>query len=167
MKQFLFALLLTVCAVSSAFAQKYAHVNFGNLLSQMPDVKTAEAGLQAYEKEQIAIGEKMVADFKKHYTQTEARVADMTPKQLQAEKAKLEKEQAGIQQFEQGMTRKIEMKRQELLGPIIKKAKDAVNAAAKEQGYQIVFDSSIFGSVLFAEDATDLLPVVKGRLGIE
>jgi len=167
MKQFFFALLLTVCAVSSAFAQQYGHVNFGNLLSQMPDVKTAETSLQAYEKGEIATGEKMVADFKKHYAETEARVGDMTPKQLEQEKAKLEKEQATIQQFEQGLSRKIELKRQELLGPIIKKAKDAVNAVAKEQGYQIVFDSSIFGSVLFAEDATDILPLVKGRLGIE
>jgi outer membrane protein len=167
MKQFFFALLITICAVSSAFAQKYGHVNFGNLLSQMPDVKTAEAGLQAYEKEEIATGEKMVTDFKKHYAEIEARVGDMTPKQLQAEKAKLEKEQAAIQQFEQGLPRKIEMKRQELLGPIIKKARDAVNAVAKETGYQLVFDSSIFGNVLFAEEATDILPVVKTRLGIE
>lgn len=167
MKQFFFAFLLTLCAVSSAFAQKYGHVNFGNLLSQMPDVKTAEAGLQAYEKEQIAVGENMVADFKKHYQEVEVEVDNMTPNQLQAAQVKLEKEQQAIQKFEQGLPRKIEMKRQELLGPIIKKAKDAVNAIAKEMGYELVFDSSIFGTVLFAEETTDLLPVVKTRLGIE
>jgi len=131
MKQFFFTLLLVICAVASAFAQKYGHVNFGNLLSQMPEVKTAEAGLQAYEKEEITVGEKMVADFKKHYADVAARVNDMTPKQLQAEQAKLEKEQQAIQQFEQGLPRKIEMKRQELLGPIIKKAKDAVNVKTR------------------------------------
>ncbi len=167
MKQLFFALLLTLCAVSSAFGQKYGHVNFGNLLSQMPDVKTAETALQAYEKAEVAIGEKMVADFKKHYAETEAKLDDMTPKELQAEQAKLEKEQQGIQQFEQGLSRKIEVKRQELLGPIIKKAKAAVDAAGKELGYQLIFDSSIFGTILFAEEATDLLPVVKARLGIE
>lgn len=167
MKQFFFALLLTVCAVSSAFAQKYGHVNFGNLLSQMPDVKTAEAGLQAYEKGEVAVGEKMVVDFKKHYAEVEANVPNMTPNELKAAQAMLGKEQQALQQFEQGLPRKIEIKRQELLGPIIKKAKEAVSAVAEEQGYQLVFDSSIFGNVLFAEDAADLLPLVKTRLGIE
>lgn len=167
MKQFFFVLLLTFCALSSASAQKYGHVNFGNLLSEMPDVEKAEADLQAYEKVQIVVGEEMVADFKEHYTKLEKMLPDLTPKQLEAEKAKLEKEQLAIQQYEQGLTRKIEIKRQELLGPIISKAKEAVNAVAKEQGYQLVFDSSIFGTVLFADDTTDLLPVVKARLGIE
>jgi outer membrane protein len=167
MKQFFFALLLTVCAASSASAQKYAHVNFGNLLSQMADVKAAEAGLQAYEKEQIAIGEKMVTDFKKAYAEAEAKVNDLTPKQLQVIQAGLEKQQTTLQQFEQKMGQKVELKRQELLGPIIKKAKDAVTTVAKEKGYQLVFDSSIFGTILFAEDTTDLLPMVKVHLGIE
>ena len=65
------------------------------------------------------------------------------------------------------MGRNVEVKRQELLGPIIKKAKDAVTTVAKEKGYQLVFDSSIFGTILFAEDTTDLLPMVKVHLGIE
>ena len=167
MKQLFFTLLLVLAAGSSVFAQKCGHVNFGNLLSQMPDVKTAEAALQDYEKGEVAIGEKMVADFKAHYAEVERDVENMTPKALQAARQKLEKEQRAIQQFEQGLPRKIEVKRQELLGPIIKKAKDAVNAVAKARGYELVFDSSIFGNVLFAEDATDLLPAVKASLGIK
>lgn len=167
MKQFFFVLFLTTCAVSSAFAQKYGHVNFGNLLSLMPDVKTAEAGLQAYEKEQIAIGEKMVADFKKEYAETEAKVGDLTPKELKAIQEKLKNDELAIQRFEQNMGNKVEVKRQELLGPIIKKAKEAVNAVAEAQNYALVFDSSIFGMVMFAEDTTDLLPEVKKHLGIQ
>ncbi|MFT4685864.1 MAG: outer membrane protein [Bdellovibrionota bacterium] len=167
MKQFFFVLLLTTCAVSSALAQKYGHVNFGNLLSQMDDVKTAQAGLQAYEKEQIAIGEKLVAEFKKAYDEAEAKVNNLTPKELKTIQAKLEKDQIAIQGFEQQMGRNVELKRQKLLGPIIKKAKEAVSAVAKAQGYQLVFDSSIFGTIMFAEDATDLLAMVKARLGIQ
>ncbi|TXF87690.1 OmpH family outer membrane protein [Neolewinella aurantiaca] len=167
MKKLFFVFLLTAFSISSAFAQKYGHVNFGNLLSLMPEVATAEAELQTYEKEQIAIGEKMVADFKKEYAETEAKVNDITPKELQTIQAKLEKDQVAIQKFEQQMGRNVEIKRQELLGPIIQSAKDVVNTIAEELGYELVFDSSIFGSILFAEDTTDLLPAVKERLGIE
>ena len=35
------------------------------------------------------------------------------------------------------------------------------------EGFDLVFDSSIFGSVLFADTSTDLLPAVKAKLGIE
>jgi outer membrane protein len=61
----------------------------------------------------------------------------------------------------------IEQKRQELLGPIIQQAKDAVAKVAKNMGFSMVFDSSIFGSIMFAEDATDMMPAVRKELGIE
>lgn len=94
-------------------------------------------------------------------------VDDITPKDLATRKAALEKEQITIQQFEQQMGVDIEKKRQELLGPIVQKAKDAVAAVGKERNMALVFDSSIFGTVLFAAEVTDLTAAVKARLGIE
>lgn len=169
MQRILFALLITVCTVTASFAQKYGHVNFGNLLSMMPQVESAEASLQAYEKEQVGIGEEMAKAFQAEYERIAKLVqaGEMTPKQQKEAEAKLQAEQAKIQQFEQQLSVNIEKKRQELLGPIIQKAKDAVSAAAKEGSYELVFDSSIFGSVLFAGTTTDLLPMVKAKLGIE
>jgi len=169
MKRFFFTLLIIVFTVSASFAQKYGHVNFGNLLSMMPDVENAETGLQAYEKEQVAVGEKMGEKFRTEYQQLAEQVqaGTITPKEQKIVEANLQKLQTEIQQFEQQVAVNIEKKRQELLGPIIQKAKDTVGAVAKEGGYELVFDSSIFGSVLFAETTTDLLPVVKAKLGIE
>ena len=169
MKRILFVLLITVCTVTASFAQKYGHVNFGNLLSLMPQVESAEAKLQAYEKEQVAVGEEMVKTFQAEYLRVSELIknGEMTPKQQQEAEVKLKTEQAKIQQFEQQLGVNIEKKRQELLGPIIQKAKDTVSTVAKEGSYELVFDSSIFGSVLFAETTTDLLPAVKTKLGIE
>lgn len=167
MKRFFFVVLLCVTVFSSAFAQKYGHVNFGNILSAMPDVSSAEAKLQTYEKEQTAIGEGMVAKLKTAYEQAMKDRDNLTPRQLAEIEAKLKKDQLAIQQFEQQMAMNIEKKRQELLGPIIQKAQEAIKAVAKEKGYKLVFDSSIFGTIMFAEDATDLTGVVKARLGIQ
>jgi outer membrane protein len=167
MKQFFLTLLLSALTLAAACGQSYGHVNFGNLLSQMPDVTSAEAALQTFEKEKMAVGEKMVADFQEKVKKLQAVVNDITPKELAIREAALEKEQLTIQQFEQKMGRDIEVKRQELLGPIIQKAKDAVEAVGKEKKMTLVFDSSIFGTVLFAEDVTDLTAAVKMRLGIK
>jgi len=167
MKHFFFILLLTVATVTTSFAQQYGHVNFGNLLSEMPQVTSAEAELQAYEKEQLAIGDGMVEKLKAAFAAAQAKKDDTTPKELAIIEAKLQKDQSAIQQFEQQMGINIEKKRQELMGPIIQKAKDAVNKIAVNQGYQMVFDSSIFGSIMFAEDMTDITPAVKAELGIE
>jgi outer membrane protein len=167
MKRFFFILLLTVATVATSFAQQYAHVNFGNLLSEMPQVASAEAELQAYEKEQLAIGEGMVEKLKTDFADAQAKKADITPKALAVIEGQLKKDHASIQQFEQQMGVNIETKRQELLGPIIQQAKDAVAKVAKNLGYKMVFDSSIFGSIMFAGDTTDLTPAVKTDLGIE
>jgi len=167
MKRFFFILLLTVATISTSFAQQYGHVNFGNLLSMMPQVDSAEAQLQAYEQEQLAIGEGMVKKLKADFADAQAKKADITPKTLAVIEAKLKKDQAAIQQFEQQMGVNIEKKRQELLGPIIQQAKNAVAKVGKDLGYKMVFDSSIFGSIMFAQDATDLTPAVKAELGIE
>ncbi|MFT6001050.1 MAG: outer membrane protein [Neolewinella sp.] len=167
MKRFFFILLLTVATVTTSFAQEYGHVNFGNLLSMMPQVESAETQLQAYEKEQLTIGEGMVEKLKASFADAQAKKEDLTPKELAVIEAQLKKDQDGIQQFEQQMGVNIENKRQELLGPIIQQAKDAVTNVAKVQGFKMIFDSSIFGSIMFAQDATDLMPAVKVELGIE
>lgn len=166
MKRILFSIFLVFATVSVSFAQKFGHVNFGNLLSQMPDIKASETKLEAYNQDLIKKGEKMVADFKEAVTTAEKNAPETAPVDMRKIEAKLRQDQAAIQQYERQMSVEIEKKRQELLGPIIKKARDAINAVAKENGYQMVFDSSLFNTLLFTEESSDLMPLVKAKLGI-
>ncbi|SEQ77197.1 OmpH family outer membrane protein [Neolewinella agarilytica] len=166
MKHLLFSLLLLFATVSVSHAQKFGHVNFGNLLSEMPEVKASETELEAFNQQLIKQGEKMVEDLKAAVAKAEANSLNTTPKELEQIKQRLQQDQAAIQQFEREMVVKIEQKRQELLGPIIKKAREAIDAVAKENGYQMVFDSSLFNSLLFTEDSSDMMELVKAKLGI-
>ncbi|CAH0999316.1 hypothetical protein LEM8419_00614 [Neolewinella maritima] len=162
-------LLLAVFAflsVASLSAQKYGHLNFAILISEMPGTKAAEAELDAYNNQLVAQGEKMVADLKTRVQEIEAQREELAPVKLRELQAELTAERDRIVQYEQQMGVDVERKRQELLGPIIKQARDAVKAVAQEGGYQLIFDTSRFNTVLYGQDSDDIMPLVKAKLGI-
>jgi len=164
-------LFLTVFLVSAAlvsgFSQKYGHINFGNLLSQMPTVEAAEAELTTFNEKQIADGEAMVAKLEEEFLAVQKDRANIAPIKLREYETKFQAEQEKIRQYEQQISVKLEEKRQELLGPIIQRAREAIEDVARENGYTMVFDSSLFNAVLYTEDTTDLMPLVKAKLGIK
>lgn len=159
---FLFALMTL-----TASAQEYGHVNFGNLLAAMPEVAAGESELQAYEKQLTAQGRKMAEELQAFVNDVQAKAADTTPKVMSTYRQQAEQKQAALRKFEQEAAVNLDRKRQEILGPIIQRAKDAVQRVSKARGYALVFDSSIFGNILFATEATDLTPAVLAELGVE
>ena len=86
-------------------------------------------------------------------------------KQLERQDA-LQKQQQEIAAFEQQMKQDVEQKRQLLLMPIIEKATNAIKEVAVENGYEAVFDTSMFNAVLYTVDSDDLMLQVKSKLGI-
>jgi outer membrane protein len=147
---------------------RYGHLNFGNLVALMPETEAANSELEAYQQQLVAKGETMAKEW-----QTDAAAfmkavqgGDLTPKVQQERQAALEKRQQEIQAYEQEVAQLVGAKRQELLAPIIEKAQTTVNTVAQDNGFVLVFDTSIFGAVLFAEDSEDLMPLVKKQLGL-
>ena len=167
MKRYIFSLLLVLSVLGSGFSQKYGHLNFGNLLSQMPTITSAEAELQSFNDVQIATGEAMVKELEKDFLAIQAKKDEITPLKLQEYEADFQKRQQGILKYEQEISVNIEKKRQELLGPIITEAREAINTVAKEKGLSMIFDSSLFNTLLFTEESTDMMAAVKAKLGIE
>ena len=53
-----------------------------------------------------------------------------------------------------------------LLKPIMEKANKAIQEVGKENGFTYIFDLSNGSVLFFAEDAIDVLPLVKKKLGI-
>lgn len=166
MTRLLIFLLLSLTAMTSAAAQKYGHLNFANLLSEMPGTKAGEAELKAYNDELTAKGEKMVADLKARIQEVEAQVEDLAPTKLNELKSSLAADREKIGNFERQMGVDVQKKRQQLLGPLIEEARKATRAVAEENGYQFVFDTSQFNTVLYGSDGDDIMPLVKAKLGM-
>ena len=93
--------------------------------------------------------------------------ADSLPDAIRATKEK-ELTDLGqrIQDFQQTAQESIQSKKQEIYGPILKKAEDAIKEIAKEKSYSYIFDTSL-GSVIFAQEGDNIMPLVKAKLGIK
>jgi outer membrane protein len=147
-------------------AQDYGHLNFANLLADMPGTKAAETDLEAYNQQLVRKGEQIVADLQNRVREVEAQVDDLAPRRLEELRAELTEQRDAIGQYERQMGVDIEKKRQELLGPLIQQARAAVTAVAEELGLTMVFDTSLFNSVLYARDSEDLMDEVRAKLGM-
>lgn len=164
----LFVILLMLTFATNTFAQKYGHLNSGNLLVQLPEVKKADETLAAYQQELITKGEQMAKALEgkiQKYVQ-EAQGGTLSPVQQQQKEGALEKERQAILAYEQEVMTKVEQKRQELLEPVIEKVNNAIQEVGKENGYSMIFDTGVINAILFVEDAADVEPLVKAKLGL-
>jgi len=169
MKRITLLFVLLAVSVSFAQAQKYGHLNFGTLLSLMPETKAADTELETLQKQLVGKGEEMAKAFEVKYTAAlkEVQGGGLSPKQQQEKQQELEKEQAAIVKYEEEIGQQMEAKRAALLKPIVEKARKAIEDVSKAGGYVMVFDSSVFNAILFAQPADDLMPAVKANLGIK
>ncbi len=152
-----------------ASAQKYGHLNFGTLISSLPATEAANAELKDYQDQlNKEVSEKAATwqDKARAFAQ-KAQSGEMAPVEQQQQQEALEKEREEIIKLEDGMRAKVSQKRSELLEPIINKAEAAIQAVAKANGYVMIFDTSMFNAILFAQDSDDVMPLVKAELGVE
>lgn len=162
-------LVLWIGLAFSASAQKYGHLNFGNLLSAMPETKAADEALKQFQQEMVAKSDTMAKKFQAKYVAAAKDVQEgkLSPLQQQQKEEELKKEQESIVQYQQEVSQKVQAKREELLKPIIDKAEKTIADHAKTNGYVMVFDTSVFNAILFAQETDDLMPAIRTKLGIK
>ena len=150
------------------FAQKYGHLNSGNLLAAMPKTKQAESKLSAYQKELGAVTDQLQTTLDKKAKAFEAEYLEGTLSKIIAEQryAELQKEQESILKRRQEDEQKVLKKREDLVRPIFTDVENAIKAVGKENGYTFIFDTSIFNAVLFVEESDDVTNLVKKKLGL-
>jgi outer membrane protein len=169
MKQLFGILLLSGLFALPVQAQKYGHLNVGNLLELMPETKAADEELKNYQEELRSKGQEMANAFREEAEKflADAQAGNLAPVVEQKKREELTKKQEEIANYEKEMERKLNEKRRELLGPIEKKVIESVEKIAKENGYTMVFNTSMFNSILFVRESDDLLPLMKAELGVE
>ena len=157
------AIFVVAVSMQQAVAQKIAHVQLDSLISVMPETKQAQDVAQGYLKDL----EKQVASMKtefdtkyQDYMTNQASYSDLIRKNKEEELQMLNQR---IEDFRTQAQQDYQKKSSELSKPIYDKAKKAVDAVAKENGYKYVLDTSS-GIVLFSEASDDIFTIVKKKL---
>jgi len=159
---------LALLSTAALNAQKYGHLNSGNLLQELATVKAANTELEAYQKQLVKKGEEMATTFQSQLQAylKKAEAGELSQIQMQEQEGILTKEREKIMKYEQEVMMKVQEKRQTLLEPILKKVDEAIKAVGKENGYKMIFDTSLMNAILFVEESDDIEPLVKKKLGI-
>lgn len=154
---------------NSLIAQKFGHLNSGNLLSLLPEAQKADEQLVALQETLLKDYDTKLKDFRARGSKfmQDAQSGALSQVQIQEQQTKLEAEQQALAQEEQSIIAQVQKKRQELLEPILTRVDEVIQVIGKEGNYTMIFDTSKINAILFVEEADDLMPLVKERLGIK
>ena len=161
-------LILTVAAMTysgSAMAQKIAHINLNDLLLLMPERKKAETDIQEYAKTLDGQMRTMNAEYEskvQEYTAKESIMTEPVKVDKQKEIGDLEER---IRNFQTTAQESLQKKQNELLEPMLAKAKKSIEEIAKENCYKLVIDISQ-NTLLYSDPADDIMPLAKKKLGL-
>ena len=170
MKKLLKVALVAVCmVVVSSFAKaqsKIGYINTNQLMELLPEMKTLQTQMQAYQKtfsDQLAT---MSTELQTKGQDYEAKRATMTDASRTATESELQDMQTRITSFRDNAQKQIEAKSNELLKPLTDKVRTAIQAVAAAKGYNYVLDSSQV-ELIVSPPGDDLGPAVKAKLGLQ
>ena len=148
--------VVLVMGATSLFAQKFGRINTQEIIMAMPETKTMQENMDTFAKELSDNIETMNVEFN---TFSDA-IKEVKEKELNDM-------QTRTREFQERAQQDYQKKQNELLAPIIDKAKSAIDKVAAAGGFLVVFDTST-GSLAYFDEATltDVAPAVKKELGI-
>ena len=160
----LFAIVLMATASQVTAQTKYGYISTQELIGVMPEAAKADTTL-------TQLREALVQNLRDKETSLQASVdkfykdsATMQPAVKEVKRTELQKMYQELGGEEQRIQQQLQERQQGLMGPIYKKAMDAIQAIAKENGYSYIFERE---SVLVAPPGDNVLPLVAKKLNIK
>lgn len=145
---------------------KIGHINSQELLAAMPQTDSAQKKLEKVAQEHDLVIEEMTVEFNKKLEDYNSKYETLSALVRTSKEAELQDLQKRVQTFQQTAEQDLQRQRYEIFQPIQEKAVAAVNDIAKENGFTYIFDSGTGVLVYMGDDAIDILPLVKTKLGL-
>ena len=165
MKKVLLIAAMALVSVAGFAQQKFAHVNFNELVYLMPEMDAAREQMNASQQEAADTYQAMVDEFNTKYSQYQQKVSTWTAAIRESKEKELAEIQQRIEEFNQSIQIELQQQQQDLTVPVQQKAQETVAKIAKDGGYIFVFDVA---SMLYIDEAqsVDLTPAARKALNI-
>lgn len=168
MKKFLTAALITATALvttSQVNAQnKIGYISTQELVSIMPETAKADSNLQQYRTALIQNAQEKQSSLESAIEKFNKDSASMSISVKDVKRGELQKMLNDLQAEDQRIQQQLQQRQQELITPINRKAFDAVQAVAKENGYSYIFEKD---ALLVAPPGDDVLQLVAKKMNIK
>ena len=165
MKKTLIAIVACLFAFGgTAMAQN--NIKSNELMQIMPGRDSAQTILQAEVTELEQTLKSMQSEAEQRYNDYVANQSGWTELIRQTKQREIQDMGARIQEFQENAQKQLQQREQDLLKPIIDRAKKAIEDVAREGGYTYILDSGT-ASVLYSQDSDDIMPQVKKKLGLK
>ncbi len=132
----------------------------------MPEMNSAKLSLDQFTKTYQAQLNKMQEDYKVKSEDFQKEENTLQPAMKSLKVKELQDLEASFLKFKEDAQLEINNKEKDLLAPIIKKAKDAVEVVVKEKKYNYVIDSGA-GQYVYLDPNENIMLLVKSKLGIK
>lgn len=167
MKKYLLSLIILFSSASFAQA-KLGYVDSQTILNQFSEAIKAQGDLDALTNRWTAQMDSMTMSLQQEYQDYQKQAANMPEdKKLKVQQDLVQKEQAILEYRKQKFgqqTGEIFSKQEEIFEPVREKIYNAIQAVAKEEGMQFVFDKSSDVILLYADSAFDITFKVLDKL---
>lgn len=167
MKKFIL-ILVTLCGVTAAQAQKFALVDMEYILSNIPAYERANEQLnqtsKAWQAEVEAINSAAQTLYK-NYQNESVFLSEAQKKERETAIVNKEKEASELKKKYFGPEGELYKKRQSLIEPIQEEIYNAVKSIATTKGFQLILDRASDEGIIFASPSIDISNEVLSKLG--
>lgn len=156
--------LFVAFSVQTQAQDKFGHVNFDELVSLMPGQDSIKSTLNNYVKGLENQAQTMQSELESKYADYQANQATMSEIIRQTKEKEITDLQQRIEAFNQQAQYDIQNKQAELTQPLLDKAQKAIEEVAKENGFTYIINANV--QILLYANGTDIMPLVKAKLGL-
>ncbi len=158
-------LAIALMAASQVNAQnKIGYISTEELISIMPETQKADSNLQQFRGALIQNAQDKQEALETAIEKFNKDSATMSNSVKDVKRGELQKMLQDLQQEDQRIQQQLQQRQQELIGPINRKAFEAIQAVAKESGYGYILEK---GALLVAPPGDDVLPLVAKKLNLK
>jgi outer membrane protein len=166
MKRTILAIAIVGMAIT-LHAQKFGHITAEDLLLAMPEYDSAQAKVEELRQHYMLEIERIQVEINKKIEEFTASEATMSDLIKEAKASEIQELQARLQNYSQTAQQDLQQRSQVVMGPVMDKARKAIDAVAKEKGLIYVFDLSNGNPIYASEESLDMLPLVKAKMGLQ